>query len=290
MSEPFQTIIRPRERDLGGFKVRRVLPYAGGRMVGPFIFFDHLGPVRFPQGKGIDVRPHPHIGLATVTYLFEGEIVHRDNLGYVQPIRPGDVNWMTAGRGIAHSERTAPEEKATGPGLHAIQSWVALPTAGEETEPCFHHHPGASLPEIEVTGGRLRVIAGEYEGARSPVRTLSPMFYLDAMLKPGGRFDLPAGLGERALYVLDGGVTVAGRALAPAEMAVIPSGSDVTVTAAQPTRMVAVGGAALDGPRHIWWNFVSSSRERIERAKADWKAGRFAPIPGENEFIPLPEE
>lgn len=289
MPDAFTTIIRPRERDLGGFTVRRVLPYSGGRMVGPFIFFDHLGPVRFPEGKGIDVRPHPHIGLATVTYLFEGEIVHRDSLGCVQPIRPGDVNWMTAGRGIAHSERTSPEARISGPPLHAIQSWVALPTADEETEPCFHHHPGASLPEIELPGGRLRVIAGTFGDVRSPVRTLSPMFYLDVTLEPGARFDLPADLGERALYVVEGAVTVAGSELTPAGMAVLRDGSDATVAAAGPTRLVAIGGAALDGPRHIWWNFVSSSQDRIERAKADWKAGRFARVPGDNEFIPLPE-
>ncbi len=258
-------------------------------MVGPFIFFDHLGPVRFPAGQGVDVRPHPHIGLATVTYLFEGEILHRDSLGYVQPIRPGDVNWMTAGRGIVHSERTGPETRALGHALHALQLWIALPTAHEENEPCFHHHPGASLPEVAVAGGRIRVIAGDFGGVRAPVLTFSPMFYIDATLEPGARFDLPTGLGERALYVVEGGAAVAGTDLPPGEMAILAEGADATVTARMPTRLVALGGHALDGPRHIWWNFVSSSKERIEQAKADWKAGRFARVPGENEFIPLPE-
>lgn len=290
MSSPFDTVIRPRERDLGGFSVRRVLPYAGGRMVGPFIFFDHLGPVRFAPGQGIDVRPHPHINLATVTYLFEGEIVHRDSLGFVQPIRPGDVNWMTAGSGIVHSERTSAEEKDSGPRLHALQSWVALPRVHEEVAPAFHHHPATSLPEIACSGGRVRVIAGEIAGQRSPVETFSEMFYVDAALDDGAAFALPANLGERALYVVDGSVSVDGAALSSAEMGVLASGGDIEVRANGPTRLVALGGRPLDGPRHIWWNFVSSSKERIEQAKADWTAGRFAAVPDDDEFIPLPED
>ncbi len=290
MPEAVERIIRPRERDLGGFTVRRVLPYAARPMVGPFIFLDHMGPTRFPEGKGVDVRPHPHIGLATVTYLFEGEIVHRDSLGFVQPIRPGDVNWMTAGRGIVHSERTAPEEKAKGPRLHGIQSWVALPKSHEEAAPAFHHHPAASLPVIEIPGGTLRVIAGNIDGTDSPVATCSDMFYLDATLSAGAHLVLPASLGERALYVVEGALAIGDTAVAPAEMAVLADGTDVTVTAAQDTRAIAIGGSKLDGERHIWWNLVSSSRDRIERAKADWKGNRFARVPGDDEFIPLPEE
>jgi redox-sensitive bicupin YhaK (pirin superfamily) len=285
-----ERFIRPRERDLGGFTVRRVLPYAARRMVGPFIFLDHMGPTRFPEGKGVDVRPHPHIGLATVTYLFEGEIVHRDSLGFVQPIRPGDVNWMTAGRGIVHSERTALEEKAKGPRLHGIQSWVALPKAHEETAPAFHHHPAAALPVIEIPGGTVRVVAGGIDGTASPVVTFSDMLYLDTTLSEGARLALPASLGERALYVVEGTLAIGDTAVAPTEMAVLADGADVTVTAAQDTRAIAIGGSKLEGERHIWWNLVSSSRDRIERAKADWKGNRFARVPGDDEFIPLPEE
>lgn len=290
MSEIIDTLIRPRERDLGSFSVRRVLPYGGGRMVGPFIFFDHMGPARFAAGQGIDVRPHPHIGLATVTYLFEGEIVHRDSLGYVQPIRPGDVNWMTAGRGIVHSERTAPERKAAGSSLHGIQTWLALPLADEETGPGFVHHPAATLPVIDADGVRLTVIAGELAGARSPVAVCSPMFYAEARLAPGGSLALPAGLGARAVYVVDGAVAVGNESVAETEMAVLAMGADIAVESRDGARVMLLGGAPLDGKRHIWWNFVSSDPVRIEKAKADWKAGNFASVPGDNEFIPLPED
>ncbi|MGE0652736.1 MAG: pirin family protein [Alphaproteobacteria bacterium] len=287
---PIEKHLRPRERDLGGFTVRRVLPYGGGRGVGPFVFFDHMGPARFPAGHGVDVRPHPHIGLATVTYLFDGEIVHRDSLGFVQPIRPGDVNWMVAGGGIAHSERTAPEEKARGPSLHGIQAWLALPLAEEESTPGFWHHPAATLPEITSEGARLTLIAGDFEGQQSPVRTFSPTFYLDVRFNAGGRVELPAALGQRAVHVVDGALSLDGIELAAGEMAILTDGADATVIATEACRAMLLGGAALEGPRHIWWNFVSSRKARIERAKDDWKQGRFAPVPGDNEFIPLPEE
>jgi len=282
-------VIEPRERDIGGFAVRRVLPSARRHMVGPFIFFDQMGPANLPPGQGLDVRPHPHIGLATVTYLFEGEIVHRDSLGCVQPIRPGAVNWMIAGRGIVHSERTGPEVRAAGGRLHGIQSWVALPREAEEMEPAFHHHPGETLPVIEDDGVALRLIAGTAYGERAPVRVLSDTFYVDARLEPGASLALPDEHPERALYVVEGTVSVAGEGFAAGRMAVFEPGAAVRVSAEEGARLVLLGGAAPDGPRHIWWNFVSSSAERIERAKADWKAGRFPAVPGESARIPLPE-
>jgi redox-sensitive bicupin YhaK (pirin superfamily) len=283
-----ELIIEPRERDLGGgFKVRRILPYAKRRMVGPFVFLDHMGPTEFPPGGGIDVRPHPHIGLATVTYLFEGEILHRDSLGSVQAIRPGAVNWMTAGRGIAHSERTAPELRQSGHRLHGLQSWVALPAEAEESEPAFSHHPADSLPSWQEDGVSFRLIAGSAQGRQAPVPTFSPTFYVDARLDGGARWRLPDEHEERALYVVDNPVDVDGQRIQPGRLVVLRAGA-AEVQASAPARVVALGGAKL-GERHIWWNLVSSRPERIEQAKADWKAGRFAPVPGETEFIPLPE-
>ena len=285
-----EAVIIPRTHDLGGFEVRRALPSQARRMVGPFVFFDHMGPGEFLANQGLDVRPHPHIGLATVTYLFEGSILHRDTLGSEQSIVPGDVNWMTAGRGIAHSERTDPALRTHSNPLFGIQSWVALPKEFEETAPDFVHHPGATLPVLEDRGTRLRLIAGEGWGARSPVATLSPLFYADASLAPGAALPLPAQHEERAAYVLDGEVDVAGDTFAPGRMLVFRAGDDLALTAgAQGARVLLLGGAAMDGPRHLFWNFVSSSRERIEQAKADWTAGRFGTVPGdEKEFIPLP--
>ena len=288
--EAIETIIVPRTRDLGGFEVRRVLPSAQRRMVGPFIFFDQMGPVTFDAGKGMDVRPHPHIGLATVTYLFDGEILHRDSLGSVQPIRPGDVNWMTAGRGIAHSERTSPETRRSGGAMFGIQAWVALPRRDEETDPTFAHHPKASLPEIEGEGVSLRVVAGALFGRRAPVAVFSDMFYADAALAAGARVELPAVFEERGIYVAGGKVEVAGRTFESGQLLVLRPGEPVAVRAVEPARVMLLGGEPMDGPRHIWWNFVSRSKERIEQAKADWKAGRFAPVPDETEFIPLPEQ
>ena len=286
---PIDLVIEPRARDLGGFEVRRVLPSARRRLVGPFVFFDEMGPADFAPGTGIDVRPHPHIGLATVTYLFQGEILHRDSLGYEQPIQPGAVNWMTAGRGIVHSERTAPEIRASGTRLHGIQSWVALPREAEETDPAFDHYPAGSLPVIERDGARLTLIAGHAYGARSEVRTHSDMFYLDADLEAGASLALPDEHAERAVYVVGGTISIAGERFVPGRMVVLAPGAAATVTAEEAAKVMLLGGAAIEGERQIWWNFVSSDPARIERAKADWTAGRFDPVPGETEFIPLPE-
>jgi redox-sensitive bicupin YhaK (pirin superfamily) len=284
-----ELLIRARPRDLGGFSVRRVLPSAQRRLVGPFIFWDHMGPATFEAGHGIDVRPHPHINLATVTYLFDGEIVHKDSLGSDQAIRPGAVNWMTAGRGIAHSERTGPEVRRHGSTMHGIQSWVALPREHEETEPSFHHHDAKSIPETARAGARLRIIAGTAYGETSPVRVFSPMFYVEAVLDAGAELPLPEGYAERAVYVVEGRICCGAETLATAEMAVVQAGAAPAVRAMEASRVMLLGGAPMDGPRHIWWNFVSSSEERIERAKKEWKEGAFPKIPGDDaEFIPLP--
>ena len=289
MDNDIITIIDPREHDLGGgFKVRRALPHLLARHVGPFVFFDHMGPVRFEPGRGVDVRPHPHIGLATVTYLFEGAIEHRDTLGFVQTIRPGDVNWMTAGRGIAHSERTPGPERASGHSLHGFQVWVALPQHAEEAEPSFHHHDAGSLPVIERDGVTMRLVVGSAFGLRSPVVTFSEMFYLATKFSAGSSLVLPPEHAERAVYVVDAPIVVGGRKVAPRQIAVIAPGADVEISAVGPASAILFGGESL-GERHLWWNFVSSSRERIEQAKADWQAARFGQIPGETEFIPLPE-
>jgi redox-sensitive bicupin YhaK (pirin superfamily) len=259
-------------------------------MVGPFTFFDHMGVAVFAPGQGIDVRPHPHIGLATVTYLFEGELLHRDSLGSVQPIRPGDVNWMTAGSGIVHSERTAPEQRKQGSRLHGLQLWVALPLEQEETAPSFRHYPGSSLPERDDAGVRLRVLAGSAYQMTSPVETLSPLFYVDAAMSPGGELTLPTGYEERAVYVVDGTLSCGAERAEAGRMLVFAKEANVTLRAERSTRIVLLGGAALEGKRTIEWNFVSSSKERLERAKQDWKEGRFPSVPGDDlEHSPLPE-
>jgi len=283
-------VIAPRSRDLGGFTVRRVLPAADCPTVGPFVFFDQVGPADLPPGQGIDVRPHPHIGLATVTYLFDGEILHRDSLGSVQPIRPGELNWMTAGRGIVHSERTAPEVRRRGSRLFGIQAWVALPRAFEETEPTFEHYGAEALPILEEPDRRLCVIAGELYGVRSPVKTHSALFYVDAQLAADAVLSLPADYPERAIHIAAGRIEIAGEVFEAGRMLVFREGHSITLRALDPTRLMLLGGEPLDSPRHIWWNLVSSSTERIEQAKADWKAGRFPEVPGETEFIPLPDE
>jgi redox-sensitive bicupin YhaK (pirin superfamily) len=286
---PLALVIDARPRDLGGFGVRRALPAGGRRMVGPFIFFDHIGPSEMPPGYGIDVRPHPHIALATVTYLFAGEMDHRDSLGSHQTIKPGDVNWMLAGRGIVHSERTGPEARRRGGPLHGIQSWVALPTGDEENAPRFDHHPAATIPHVARPGAALQIVAGTAYGARSPVGVCSPTLYVAATLEAGATLPLPDEHLERALYVVEGEVSVGGRQLAPGTMVVFQAGA-AEVRALVPSRFVLIGGAPVDGERHIWWNFVASSPERIERAKVDWREGRFGIVPGdEREFIPLPE-
>ncbi len=287
---PVLATIQPKPRDLGdNFMVRRALPAIEKRMVGPFIFWDEFGPVQFEAGKGMDVRPHPHINLATVTYLFEGEIFHRDTLGSAQAILPGDVNWMNAGRGIAHSERTAPEMRASGSPIAGIQSWVALPEAHEESEPFFKHHAESELPLIEEGGKRVRIIAGRLYGKTSPVKAYSEIFYADARLDAGAALPLDADHEERGLYLVSGEIEVAGESFQPGRLLVFRPGDAVTITTRTSARFMLLGGAAL-GPRHIWWNFVSSRKERIEQAKADWKAGRFGAVPGDDkEFIPLPE-
>lgn len=292
MGQPaLESVIIPRAHDLGGFEVRRALPSQQRQMVGPFIFFDQIGPGEFLTGRGLDVRPHPHIGLATVTYLFDGAILHRDSLGTEQSITPGDVNWMTAGQGIAHSERTGAADRVHSNRLFGIQSWVALPRDAEEAAPDFAHHPRATLPILEDGGVRLRLIAGTGWGLRAPVATKSPLFYADAALAPGAAVPLPAGHEERAAYVLDGEVEVAGDRFLPGRMLVFRAGDQLALRAGPAgARVLLLGGAVMDGPRHLFWNFVSSRPERIEQAKADWRAGRFGPVPGDDkEFIPLPE-
>jgi len=291
MPGTIEQVIEPRARDLGGFAVRRVLPHGRRRMVGPFIFFDHIGPVQFAPGRGVDVRPHPHICLATVTYLFEGDLLHRDSLGCVQLIRPGDVNWMTAGRGIVHSERTSPEARARGANLHGIQSWVALPHVAEETEPSFRHHGAAELPQIDLPGVHMRLIAGSGWGVRSPVATLSAMFYAETTFEPGAHVVLSGKHIERAIYIVSGALQVDEEpSVSFGNMLVLAGHDDVTIRSAGGAHAMLLGGAPLDGERHIWWNFVASSPERIAQAKRDWAEDRFARVPGDDERIPLPAD
>lgn len=288
--DAIEQVIVPRARDIGGFEVRRALPAVGRRMVGPFIFFDQMGPSEFLLGEGIDVRPHPHIGLATVTYLFEGEIWHRDSLGTSLPIRPGDVNLMTAGRGIVHSERTGEEERQRTGRLFGIQCWAALPKSHEDGEPVFAHHGVGELPRIDGEGKRVRVVLGELYGASSPAEFPHPTFYAEAVLAPGAVLPLDADYDERAVYVVSGEIDVAGQTFGAGRLLVFRPGDRISIMALGNARLVLLGGEPMDGPRHIWWNFVSSSKERIESAKEDWRQNRFAVVPGdENEFIPLPE-
>jgi redox-sensitive bicupin YhaK (pirin superfamily) len=284
-----ESVIEQRRRDLGGFEVGRVLPHARRRMVGPFVFFDHMGPVEFKPGipKSVDVRPHPHIGLSTVTYLFDGEIMHRDSLATEQPIRPGEVNWMTAGRGITHSERFE-RARREGGRMNGIQAWVALPKEHEETDPAFAHHGTDDLPLLEEKGVRLRLIAGEAFGARSRVKTHSPLFYLHCEMPAGEGAQLPGNYSERALYIAAGAVDVGGERHTQGQMLVFTAGQPVPFTALEPSIVMLLGGEPV-GERYIEWNFVSSSRDRIEQAKADWRAGRMKlPDLDSAEFIPLP--
>jgi redox-sensitive bicupin YhaK (pirin superfamily) len=286
-------VVVPRTHDLGDrFEVRRALPSKERRMVGPFVFFDQMGPHLFAAGRGLDVRPHPHIGLATVTYLFDGEILHRDSLGSVQPIRPGDVNWMTAGRGIVHSERTAQDVRQQQSPLFGLQCWVALPRALEECDPDFHHTEAAALPIEEADGARARIIAGSFFGHTSPVTTASAMFYVDLQLQPGARLEMPADYAEQAIYVVEGTLDLRRDGKFEAgQLLVLKPGMRTTLaaTSAQGARLMLLGGDAMDGPRYLTWNFVSSSVERIEQAKQDWRDQRFPGVPGETEFIPLPD-
>ena len=284
------TLIVPRSHDLGGFQVRRAVPSLQARSVGPFVFVDHMGPALFEPGRGIDVRPHPHIGLATVTYLWAGALRHRDTLGSVQDILPGDVNWMTAGRGIAHSERTPPDPRAAGHAVHGMQTWVALPKPDEEVAPSFHHHPAASLPLRDHAGARLRVIAGRGFGMESPVRVFADTFNVAVDLEPGAELAIAAEAPERALYVLEGRAQVDGADIPEKHLLVLDRGVRHVLCASTPLKAMLFGGEPLDAPRHMWWNFVSSSKERLEQAKADWDNGAFGLIPGDDvERIPLPE-
>ncbi len=291
-----ETVIETMPRDLvAGFQVRRVLPAPRRRMVGPFVFLDQMGPEVLREGQGLDVPPHPHIGLATVTWLFDGELLHRDSLGMVQTIRPGELNWMTAGRGIVHSERTPAELRQGTSAIYGLQSWVALPARDEEIEPSFTHYPAAALPLLEGDGTRLRLIAGSLFGTRSPVAIRSDLFYAEVTLNPGASLPIPVEHEERAIYVVEGAVSISGESgtWQAGQLLVLHPRAEVILVApnsasASPAKLMLLGGEPLDGPRHIWWNFVSTSRERIEQARADWQAGRFPLIPGEGPSVPLP--
>ena len=285
-----------KRHDLGDdFIVTRILPQAARRSIGPFVFFDYFGPVDFPPGKGVDVRPHPHIGLATVTHLFAGAQMHRDTLGSVQEIAPGEVNWMTAGRGIAHSERTGQELRARGHRLHGIQTWVGLPQKDEEAEPAFQHFAAKDLPERSEKGVWLCMVTGEGFGLRSPVKVFSPIFYAEARFEPGGSMTVSPEHEERAIFIVEGELQIGGdnhgvETHGEGAMLFLEKNETVTLFGNGAARVMLLGGAPLDGPRHIWWNFVSSSKDRIEQAKNDWRAGRFGTIPGDDkEFIPLPD-
>ncbi|PBS13889.1 hypothetical protein CMZ82_02190 [Lysobacteraceae bacterium NML93-0792] len=285
------TLIQPRTHDLGGgFEVRRAVPTLQARSVGPFVFVDHMGPAVFERGAGIDVRPHPHIGLATVTFLWAGTIHHADTLGSSQDITVGDVNWMTAGRGIAHAERTPLSLREGEQPLHGMQTWVALPKAYEETAPEFHHHPASTLPQFRRDGAWVRVIAGRGFGEESPVRVFADTLNVALDLDPDAELSIPPSHAERALYVLEGDAQLDGADVPARHLAVLDAGSPAVLRAKTPLKAMLFGGEPLDGPRHLWWNFVSSSKDRIEQAKDDWRAGRFGKVPGDDEYIPLPEK
>lgn len=293
--DAIETLIIPRARDLGGFEVRRALPAPRRQMVGPFIFFDQAGPAEFLTGQGIDVRPHPHIGLGTVTYLYRGDFHHRDSIGSDQIIRPGALNWMVAGRGVSHSERTSAEARLGPSSLFGIQTWIALPEDREDIAPSFEHHPADALPEIADQGVSARLILGHAYGAAAPATLYSDTFYLDVRLAPRARFPLPDDHEDRGLYITEGSVRIAGQEFEAGRMMVFRPGDPITVAAGDHgARLMALGGATLNGPRHIWWNFVSSSRERIEQAKRDWRAARWGeglfdlPMGDRADHIPLP--
>ena len=295
--DSIETVIVPRARDLGGFEVRRALPSAKRQMVGPFIFFDQMGPAEFITGEGIDVRPHPHIGLATVSYLYEGSMYHRDSLGTSMEIRPGAVNWMIAGKGISHSERSSNAARENpGNKLFGIQTWVALPDEHEETNPGFEHQPKAALPVIQDGGNKMRLILGSAYGETAPVKTFSEMFYLDGVLEAGARFPLPDEHEDRGIYVVSGEIEIAGQSFEAGQMMVFRPGDKITVKAIQASRIMLLGGETLNGPRYIWWNFVASSKDKIEAAKQSWREGDWAngqfslPPDDKDEHIPLPEK
>lgn len=282
--------LTPRTKDLGGFKVGRLLPSGTRQMVGPFIFLDHMGPAHFSAGQGIDVRPHPHIGLSTVTYLFNGSILHKDSLGSSQLITPGSVNWMTAGKGIAHSERTELNERKHSHDAHGLQSWVALPKDLEEIPPSFHHHDSLRLPEFRIGDVSLKIIAGRGYGYEAPVEVYSPLFYLDVKMPPLSRLTLPKEYQERALYLIEGTVKIGNSLVKANTMPIFSPGETITIEALTHSHLMLIGGDPLPEKRYIWWNFVSTSQERIEQARIDWQEGRFHKIPGDDiEFIPAPE-
>jgi len=284
-----ELLIEPAEKNLGEFTVRRALPDKRRQRVGPFIFFDHMGPAEFPPGTGVNVRSHPHIGLATITFLFEGEILHRDNLGYVQVIRPGEINWMTAGKGIVHSEKVSPEILASGQKLHGLQTWVALPIEHEETEPRFEHYSADGIPVLEQDGANITVVIGTAYGKTSPVQAASETLYVEIKLEPGAGIDLPEAE-ELAVYVVSGNIELDGQAISDGVLAVLKNGASASVSAPGGAHLMICGGDTLEGERIVWWNFVSSSRERLEQAKRAWKKGDFGDVPGETDFIPLPEK
>jgi len=281
-------ILEPHSLDLGGMQVHRVLPAARLRAVGPYVFLDQIGPGAFGPGQGLDIRPHPHIGLSTLTWLLEGQIMHRDSLGYAQAIRPGEVNLMTAGKGIVHSERTPQELRAQTTPLFGVQVWLALPKGQEEMEPAFEHHPAAALPVIDLPGGRVILVLGEGWGRASPVTVHAPAFYADIMVNPGAGVVLPALAAERALHILSGTVTVNGQNFSSGRSLVLAAGPEPEISSPDGARLVFLGGPPLPEPRYMWWNYVSTSRERIERALIDWEQGKFPEVPGEEEFIPAP--
>jgi redox-sensitive bicupin YhaK (pirin superfamily) len=290
MSDDILLTLAPVTHDLGGFKVHRTLPHKERTMVGPFIFFDQMGPAHLSAGQGIDVRPHPHINLSTVTFLFAGAIQHRDSLGSSQRIEPGAVNLMTAGRGITHSERSPIDERANGPHLSGIQTWLAMPKAKEEVEPAFEHTPAADLPVIDVDGVELRLIMGDAWGASSPVTCHSPTLYASILMPPGSALEIENEADERALYLLDGDASLGGTQLEQRNLVLLAPGHRPVLKSRNGTRLMLCGGAPMDGERHVWWNFVSSSRDRINEAKRAWRAGEFALPPDDHdEFIPLPE-
>ena len=284
-----ELLIEPAEKDLGEFTVRRALPDKRRQRVGPFIFFDHMGPAEFPPGTGVNVRSHPHIGLATITFLFEGEILHRDSLGYVQAIRPGEVNWMTAGKGIVHSEKVSPELLASGQKLHGLQTWVALPIEHEETAPRFEHYSADNIPVLEQQDVKITVVIGTAYGKTSPVQAASETLYVEIKLELGASIKLPEAE-ELGVYVVAGNIELDGQAVSEGVLAVLKNGASASVSAPGGAHLMICGGDTLEGERIVWWNFVNSSRERLEQAKRDWKEGKFDDVPGESEFIPLPEK
>lgn len=284
-----ELVIPYRNRSIGSMSVRRVLPFPRRRAVGPFVFVDDFGPVEIVGGKSLDVLPHPHIGLATVTFLFGGKMTHRDSIGSVQVIEPGEVNWMTAGSGVVHSERVSDLPESAGENLLGVQTWVALPEKHEETPPAFAHHTAEELPVVEAEGASAKIILGELFGAKSPVETLSNPVYAECFLQNNASLSLPADIEERSVYLLAGALFIDGQRFETGTMIVFEAGKEAIIKAESDARLMIIGGARLEKPRHMWWNFVSSSPERIEAAKEDWRKGNFPMIPGETEFIPLPE-